>query len=112
LDWEGRSRAPIFVEVPDGSPSGEVAEPEANKSELPADGDVAEPEANKPEAANIEADRGGAAERGSFGWIWCPALLGRTQRLLSQAISFASRRQVAPSLWANLAKLPERLAKT
>jgi hypothetical protein len=51
--------APIFVDVPGGSPSGDVAQPEANKSELPGGsptGDVAEPEANKPEAANIEAD--------------------------------------------------------
>jgi hypothetical protein len=48
--------APIFVAVPGGAPSGDVAEPEANKSELPGDGDVAEPEANKPDAANNEAD--------------------------------------------------------
>jgi hypothetical protein len=48
--------AAIFVDVPGGSPSGDVAEPEANKSELPGGGDVAEPDANKPEAANIEAD--------------------------------------------------------
>jgi hypothetical protein len=48
--------APIFVAVPGGAPSGDVAEPEANKSELPGDGDVAEPDADKPEVANIEAN--------------------------------------------------------
>jgi hypothetical protein len=46
--------APIFVEAPGGSPSDDVAEPEANKSEAP-DGD-AEPDADKPEVANIEAN--------------------------------------------------------
>jgi hypothetical protein len=48
--------APIFVEAPGGSPSDDVAEPEANKSDLPSDGDVAEPDADKPEVANIEAN--------------------------------------------------------
>jgi len=63
--------APIFVEVPGGSPSGEVAEPEANKSELPGDGDVAEPEANKPEAANIEADTDAAKKNVSARVLGC-----------------------------------------
>jgi hypothetical protein len=48
--------APIFVEAPGGSPSDDVAEPEANKSDLPSDGDVAEPDADKPEVATIEAN--------------------------------------------------------
>jgi hypothetical protein len=46
--------APIFVEAPSGSPSDDVAEPEANKSDLPGDGDGAQ--ADKPEVATIEAN--------------------------------------------------------
>jgi hypothetical protein len=57
--------APIFVNAPDGSPSDDVVEPEANKSALPGDGDVAEPEADKPEATNIEANAD-AAKTPSF----------------------------------------------
>ena len=54
--------APVFVEAPGGSPSDDVAEPEANKSETPDGGDVAEPEANKSEAANTEADTDAASK--------------------------------------------------
>jgi hypothetical protein len=48
--------APIFIDAPGGSPSDDVAESEANKSESPGDSDVAEPDADKPEVANIEAN--------------------------------------------------------
>jgi hypothetical protein len=67
--------APIFVEAPGGSPSDDVAEPEANKSEAPDGGDDAEPEADKPEAAkNIEADTD-AAKNGT------PSLAGAARVL-------------------------------
>lgn len=66
--------APIFVEAPSGSPSDDVAEPEANKSDLPGDGDVAEPGADKPEVANIEADTD-AAKNGT------PSLAGAARVL-------------------------------
>ena len=47
--------APIFVEAP-GSASGDIAEPEANRSELPGGSRTGDAEASKPEDANIEAD--------------------------------------------------------
>jgi hypothetical protein len=67
--------APIFVDAPDGSPSGEVAEPEANKSDLSGDGDVAESETNKPEAANIEANAD-AAKNGTSSLAGAGRVLG------------------------------------
>ena len=67
--------APIFVDAPGGSPSGDAAEPEANKAELPGDGDVAEPEPDKPEAANIEADAD-AAKNGTLSLAGAAKALG------------------------------------
>jgi hypothetical protein len=91
--------APIFVEVPSGSPSGEVAEPEANKSELPGDGDVAEPEANKPEAANIEADTDAAKKNVSARVLGCvlPSPIGV---IYNPKITADIRRQYENSLIA------------
>ena len=67
--------APIFVEAPGGSPSDDVAEPEANKSESPGDGDVAEPDADKPEATTIETNTD-AAKNGTPSLVGAARVLG------------------------------------
>ena len=67
--------APIFVDAPDGPPSDDAAEPEANKSDLSGDGDVAESETNKPEAANIEANAD-AAKNGTLSLAGAAKALG------------------------------------